>query len=314
MMSNGILSDMHICIAVARALYFSSGDISDDLADTGHNHHHHHHHRLDTPLLLPITPKEVSEAVISKDIKKLRSFARHKENNMTIDDPTISILSSASSPPSSSQVLSSSPSSSSSLKSPLSPSPSTTTSSISSNHYVKHNPLFKCYPQLSFANRILDVLYPNLVIDLTHPSGTTCPNINCNKGLHFQEIITHFTSNVNKYTVNCKYCNFEFVPRFTVHSSISTWCGNEGPGTLLWCELLSPWTLQKEILNIILSHGISYLFSDQFRSYLDSSMQHESNYNINVIIFWNLIVYFRYYNLPYAFLVTNKLNKAILIL
>jgi hypothetical protein len=269
MIDHGMVPDMQISIAVARTLYFSSGDISDETADTGH---------WDVPLFLPVTPKEVSEAVLSKDLKRLRSSIRHKGSyHSSLSFPSFS--------------------SSSTHQSSSSPSSPSRAPKLSTH----------CQPQFSFSNRILDVLYPGLVIDLSHPDGVACPNMKCHKTLSFLEIINNFTSNMHQYTVNCPYCNIEFVPRFTVYSSDHTWYGSEGLGTLLWCEFLSPWTLQKEILNIIESHGIAALISASFREY---SALSSSQYST---IFWNLIVYFRHYGLPYAFLIAQKLNLSLLI-
>jgi hypothetical protein len=274
MISHGMVPDMQISIAVARTLYFSTGDISDETADTGHS---------DVPLFLPVTPKEVSEAVLTKDLKRLRSSIRHKG---CYHYPLVALSAS---------------SSSAHLPSPSSPSRSSSSRAqapmLSSNWQ----------PHLSLAHRILDVLYPNLVIDLSHPDGVTCPQDKCLKTLSLIEIINNFTTDIHQYTVHCPHCNAEFVPRFTVVSTNENWYGSEGHGTLLWCEFLSPWTLQKEILNIIESNGITTLISCTFREY---SVLSSSQYST---IFWNMIVYFRHYGLPYAFLITQKLNLSLLI-
>lgn len=267
MIAHGIVPDMQISIAVARTLYFSTGDISDETADTG---------RSDVPLFLPVTPKEVSEAVLSKDLKRLKSSIRRKGSCYHYP------LSISSNPP----------------INPQSPSIATNTTSPLQSQL--------CSPQFSLANRILDVLYPDLEICLSHPEGTNCPNLKCQRTLSFIEIISNFTSNVHQYTGICPHCDIEFVPRFTVYSSLDTWIGSEGLGSLLWCEFLSPWTLQKEVLNIIESNGIAFIISSGFR---ESAPSYSSQYST---IFWNLMVYFRYYGLPYAFLITSKLNLALL--
>jgi hypothetical protein len=286
MISHGMVPDMQISIAVARTLYFSTGDISDETADSG---------RSDVPLFLPVTPKEVSEAVLSKDLKRLRSSIRRKGGSYHYP------LGNSSSSFSNATTNTSTPTNtSSSVNGGANPPSSCSSFPLSPLHSRT------CHPQLSLANRILDVLYPDLNIDLSHPEGTTCPSLKCQKTLSFIEIISNFTSNVHQYTVNCPHCGIEFVPRFTVFSSLGTWTGSEGIGTLLWCEFLSPWTLQKEILNIIESNGISSILSSSFRETSTSSSQYST-------IFWNLIVYFRHYGLPYAFLITSKLNLALLI-
>ena len=159
--------------------------------------------------------------------------------------------------------------------------------------------------QVTMADRTLDMLYSELVIDLMNPDGTACPNLKCRKQLQIFEIINNFSSDANTYTVKCPYCTKEFVPRFTVCSLNADWIGSAGVGTPLWCELLSPWVLQKEILNIIDSNGIETIVSSQFR---DVSLSTQ-----NSVIFWNMMVYFRLYGMPYAFLITEKLSTAFLI-
>ena len=74
------------------------------------------------------------------------------------------------------------------------------------------------------------------------------------------------------------------------------WIGSEGPGTPLWCELLSPWTLRKEVFHVIFEDGVETLTSAEFRQ---SSVQ-------NAIVFWNIIVAFRVRGLPYSFLLSAQ--------
>jgi hypothetical protein len=159
--------------------------------------------------------------------------------------------------------------------------------------------------QLRMADRTLDFLYPDLLIDLRDPNGTSCPRGTCQKALTIIEIIKAFPTDSNCYTVRCPYCQREYVPRFTVSSSLESWEGSEGKGTPLWCELLSPWVLQKEVLNVIMSTGIETIVSPSFR---DSHLKPQY-----AVLFWNLMVYFRLYGLPYAFLITEKMSLAFLI-
>ena len=107
--------------------------------------------------------------------------------------------------------------------------------------------------------------------------------------------VTPSSGDPNKYTTRCKSCGSEFVPRFTVKcDNNSHWLSQEGGGTStstssgtggdpkrdmnketgqgqpqggsgagdkLWCELLSPWTLRKEMFNVLFRDGISTLLS-----------------------------------------------------
>jgi hypothetical protein len=157
--------------------------------------------------------------------------------------------------------------------------------------------------QLLLADKTLDYIFPDLVIDLNNPNGTNCPLFSCRKPLTFTQIVSNFHSNPNLYTVKCPHCNTtEFVPRFTVHSSGADWEGSEGPGSTLWCELLSPWTLRKEVMNVIAMSGIEVILSHNFRN--------PRIHPQNAVLFWNFIVYFRQFGLPYAFLITEKMSVA----
>jgi len=138
----------------------------------------------------------------------------------------------------------------------------------------------------------------------------------------------------NKYTTKCIYCEHEFLPRFCIQhvpdsdavvcdvnhdavmddvGEVENEVGDESEDNLLtkvprpfvttsnyrsvvWCELLSPWTLYKEILNVIFEEGIHQLLSQQFKS-----RTHQSE-----VIFWNAIISFRLRGLPIAFFFTNR--------
>lgn len=147
--------------------------------------------------------------------------------------------------------------------------------------------------------RMLSSHFPDLSINLCHQFGTVCPGPKCNlkRPLTISEIYHGFEPpDANKYTTRCFDCGIEFVPRFCVDCSSEDWQGSEGPGTTLWCELLSPWTLRKEVLQILSQDGAEFLISKSFRQ---SSTQHAA-------IFWNIIIAFRLCGLPYSFLLSNR--------
>ena len=160
--------------------------------------------------------------------------------------------------------------------------------------------------QILLAERTLDFLFPDLEIDVNNPYGTTCPNFKCSRALLMPELMENYKPfDANAYTVKCPHCGNDFVPRFTVHSSRKDWVGSEGPDSLLWCELLSPWVLQKEIMTIIEDRGIKQIVSKEFKTgFLNPQY---------AVLFWNLIVSFRLYGLPYAFLICEKPSLAFLI-
>lgn len=142
-------------------------------------------------------------------------------------------------------------------------------------------------------------MFPDLSIDLSHPFGTTCPGRNCNlkRPLSIGELYRGWVvGDPNKYTTKCFHCGCEFVPRFCVTCSASDWEGSEGPGTPLWCELLSPWTLRKEVFNVLFDDGIETLLDKEFRT---SSAHH-------AVVFWNAIIAFRLRGLPYSFLLCDN--------
>lgn len=164
-------------------------------------------------------------------------------------------------------------------------------------------------PRLStqqlMSDRTLDFLFPDLVIDLYNENGTYCPKGTCHRRLNISEIIKQFTTDLNCYTIKCPFCNTEYVPRFTVFSSHPDWYGSEGEHTLLWCELLSPYVLYKEIMNVIVGSGVDVILTPSFR---DCKLFPQYS-----VLFWNLMVYFRLYGLPYAFLITEKISLAFLV-
>jgi hypothetical protein len=176
------------------------------------------------------------------------------------------------------------------------------------------------------AERLLDSTFPGLAIDLRNPMGSSCPSVKCRKVdrevLSIGELYRGFTSpssiqmqaaygpsfsgtgDPNKYTTRCPHCGYQFVPRFTVKCDAKGWMGASSvgcaaekgtAGQVLWCELLSPWTLRKEMFNVLFQDGVSSLLSEEFHR---SSVQH-------AVVFWNAIITFRLRGLPYAFMFCN---------
>jgi hypothetical protein len=160
------------------------------------------------------------------------------------------------------------------------------------------------FTQILFSERSLDFKYPDLVVDLTHEFGTKCK---CGHTLSLNELNDNWDPDPNKYTVKCPFCQWEFVPRFSVFTSDPNWMGSEGRGTPLWCEMLSPWVLQKELLTVMSTEGIEFLVSSEFRD--ASTPLHMQN----AVLFWNMIVSFRTHGLPYGFLISDKISMALLV-
>lgn len=102
----------------------------------------------------------------------------------------------------------------------------------------------------------------------------------------------------------------------------------ENQGTLLWCEYLSPWVLRKEFHTVLAAYGVEYLCSSRFQLGLGpeddgivglgdiygsssggGSMGGGSgsrNRPVDRTIFWNLVLHFREYCLPIAFLLSGE--------
>ena len=166
------------------------------------------------------------------------------------------------------------------------------------------------------SEKYLSALFPNVVIDFLNPFGTVCTNPNCCKQLTVENIEYGWKpGDHHDYSTCCYRCGQVFVPQFTVFCTLnnSQWKGiefdtgvnyniiaasnpNESSDDLLWCQLLSPWVLLKEVQSVISQDGISALLSHQFVS---SSTQH-------AVVFWNLIVTFKRFGLPYSFLLCNN--------
>ena len=147
-----------------------------------------------------------------------------------------------------------------------------------------------------FGENTLEAMFPGLNIDLFSPFGTACPNLRCGHPLSLSELRDGWTPDPNRYTTRCPKCGREFVPRFTVDCTSGDWVGSEGRGSSLWCELLSPWVLRKEVNNVIFQDGIETLLSPSFRAPMSQG----------AAIFWSMIVTFRLLGLPIAFLLCDS--------
>ena len=151
--------------------------------------------------------------------------------------------------------------------------------------------------RMQWSDELICRTHTSLHVDLNHEFGTSCPNSLCGRSLTVEEVDTLWIPDPNRYTVTCPDCEHAFVPRFCVVSSSPSWKGSDGPHTELWCELLSPWSLRKEVLTVLKEYGIDMLTSPSFR-------QHSSQHTV---VFWNLVVAFRLRGLPYSFLITDDL-------
>ena len=182
------------------------------------------------------------------------------------------------------------------------------------------------------SEKYVGLLFPNVVVDFTNPGGTCCSAAGCGQRQTVEHVQAGWTPHdANDYGSRCWSCRATYVPHFTVFCTLhnSWWKGistdlglinynavaactgnnycNSGSGAgeatpesdhCLWCPLLSPWVLMKEVQSVLCadSRGVAALLSHDF---VASSSQ-------NAVVFWNLIVTFKRFGLPYATLLCNN--------
>ncbi len=149
--------------------------------------------------------------------------------------------------------------------------------------------------RMQWSDELISRAHPGLLVDLNHEFGTSCPNSLCGHCLTMEDMDCLWAPDPHQYTIACPECDRSFVPRFCVVSSSPDWKGSDGPHSELWCELLSPWSLRKEVLTVLKDDGFDVLTSPSFRHH---SHQH-------TVVFWNLVISFRMRGLPYSFLVND---------
>ena len=159
--------------------------------------------------------------------------------------------------------------------------------------------------QFAVAEALLERTFPALSVDLAHPMGTQCPGrprapCPAQRPLTLAEVARGWTpGDSNAYTTRCVHCSTVFVPRFAVTCAAPGWEGSEGPATPLWCEMLSPWTLRKEFLGVLLAdeRGVGALAGPEAR---------DAHKPQTAVVFWNALLAFRARGLPYTFLLTDS--------
>ena len=150
---------------------------------------------------------------------------------------------------------------------------------------------------VQWSDELLCCLLPELHIELEEPFGTACQSKKCGRMLTLSELNRGWEPDPNNYNVRCIHCSKTFAPQFTVKSTLTGWQAQKNidavDENLLWCELLSPWTLSKEVINVLRDDGVEMLLSPQFRQ-------------TSQVVFWNMIVSFRQMGLPYSFLLQES--------
>ena len=144
---------------------------------------------------------------------------------------------------------------------------------------------------------LLDSLYPNLNIDVEN----VCPK--CSTALSETALASGWTAgNSNEYETKCSACSHKFVPNFVVTCKSPTFEGSQGKGTPLYCDLLSPWVLLREIRSVITaSGGVDCILDKNFRNGKD----------IRTTLWWNMVVLFKRYKLPFIFLLQGSFQNQL---
>ena len=165
---------------------------------------------------------------------------------------------------------------------------------------------------------ILEGLYPGIKFD----TESVCPKCSCVLGE--DKIILGWTPcQVKDFSTTCPSCKHRFVPKFSVSCSLESFEGSQGKGTPLYCHYLSPWVLLQEIRSIISTSvggkaakvlGVESNDIDQvgIDGIIDSKFR-EGN-GINASLWWNMIVTFTRFKIPYIFLLQGSYKDQQLIM
>ena len=117
------------------------------------------------------------------------------------------------------------------------------------------------------------------------------------------EVVAGWTPDPQDYTTQCRTCKTKFVPKFRVQSASQTFTGSKGAGTPLICERLSPWVLEKELRTKM--HDITGA-----EDLLDPAWRQKENKNS--VLWWNLILSFMRYRLPFTFLLQGSFPQDLI--
>ncbi len=145
---------------------------------------------------------------------------------------------------------------------------------------------------------------PFLSLDITiDTDDEKCPH--CGILLLDDVVVNGWTRGDSQdYTTVCPECQSNFVPKFRVRSSSESFIGTKGVGTELICERLSPWVLEKELRRKMRDwDGIDDLLDKGWR-------EKEPK---NGVLWWNLILSFMRYSIPFTFLLQGNFEKNLIV-
>ena len=154
--------------------------------------------------------------------------------------------------------------------------------------------------QIGLGETLFDFIYPELHIDTNSDS---CPH--CSFVLSENDVVAGWTGCAfSDYTTQCPKCKHRFVPQFVVTTSAPDFEGSQGVQTPLYCEFLSPWVVRKEMHAVIKGEtGIDGMLRPEWRQGTE----------ISSTLFWNLMVLFRRYKLPFAFLLQGNFHNRLIL-
>mmetsp|Transcript_2522 Transcript_2522/g.3706 ORF Transcript_2522/g.3706 Transcript_2522/m.3706 type:complete len:170 (-) Transcript_2522:262-771(-) len=161
-------------------------------------------------------------------------------------------------------------------------------------------------------------LYPGINID----KSDTCPK--CSRVLDQDNIILGWKPcQVEDFSTMCPSCKHRFVPKFSVSCDLESFEGSQGKGTPLYCDYLSPWVLLQEIRSLLeTSVGgkaakiLGVESSDNKKIDIDGIIDptFREGSGINATLWWNTIVTFARFKIPYTFLLQGSYKDQQLIM
>jgi hypothetical protein len=152
---------------------------------------------------------------------------------------------------------------------------------------------------IELGESLIESLYPGIVMDT---ESDACPK--CSKTVTEDQIIIGWAPcATQEYETQCPSCKHKFVPKFCITCKSPTFEGSQGKGSPLYCDYLSPWVLLREMKGILSKAGIETVLDERFRS----------GSGINATLWWNMVITFRRYKLPYIFLLQGSFKNQLIL-
>jgi len=170
--------------------------------------------------------------------------------------------------------------------------------------------------QIEMSSIFLEDLYPNIIID----TDNSCPK--CARTLIEDDIIRGWKPcQVKDFSTMCPSCKHRFIPKFSISCTFPDFEGSQGKGTPLYCDYLSPWVLLQEIRSLITNSvagkaakilGVENKNCIGIEGIIDPSFR--AGNGINATLWWNLILCFRRYKIPFSYLLQGSYEDQQLIM